>query len=128
MLTEERKSATRAVVHTLARLRGGRKCPPAFRPGTPVVVALDGDLMSIVSGRIAHYATPVVLAVYFPRSSRLELLTIEVGRTSAADLDQPIRTGVDTTVGMMLDASTRISLPQQWDAFNVTGRFTPTVA
>jgi hypothetical protein len=61
-------------------------------------------------------------------SSRLELLTIEAGGTPSADSDQPIRTGVNTTVGMMLDASTRIAFPQQWDAFNVTGRFTPTLA
>ncbi|WP_337823403.1 hypothetical protein [Amycolatopsis sp. A1MSW2902] len=116
MLTEERKDATRAVVRELAKLKASKLCPPEFKAGTPVVVALDGELATDVLARVTSYAPPVVLAVYYPSSGRLEILTVEPrqGQSTRGTSEDRIRTHRNSTIGMVVDAGGDITVPQQW--------------
>lgn len=116
MLTDERKAAVRTALRKIAKLQAARKCPPEFKPGATVVIALDDELTADVLARVTSYSPPVMLAVYFPESERLELVTLNPSqRSEQAPEEDLVKAKRNSTIGMVVDAGTRIRVPQQWD-------------
>ena len=123
MLTAERRDAARYAMAEIRSYAAARNTPRQFEPGTPVVVALAHDPADEVMDRVTKYPPKaVVLAVYFPETERIELITLEPGRRSDDDGDS-IRVDGLTEIGMVIDSHRRISMPGQWDEVFVPQRF-----
>jgi hypothetical protein len=127
MLTVERVAATKKAMAEIVKLAARKQLPPEFKLGTPVVVALEDELVSDVMERITTYAPPVTLAVYYPDKERLELITLEPG-PRPSDREEVVRAHRASTVGMLVDTGGYISTPGQWDQVLKTHRLTASPA
>jgi hypothetical protein len=112
MLSEERKAATKAALREIAKYQASKNAPPMFTQGVTTVVAIDDELASDVFARITAHDPPVILAVYFPKSERIELITLEPEASPGPD--DVVRTHRKSTIGMVIDAGSHIAAPQQW--------------
>ncbi|HEX7661785.1 MAG TPA: hypothetical protein VF444_20125 [Pseudonocardiaceae bacterium] len=125
MLTAERKAAAKRAVAIITKLAAQGHVPASFRSDTPVVVALENEQFSDVLDRIISYRPPVVLAVYYPATDRIELLTIEPDRKpEGPDRERVARVHRNCTVGMVVDTGGYIATPGQWEEVLATHRLT----
>lgn len=76
MLTQERKVAARLAMAAINAHVCQEAAPGWFGEGLPVVVALDTDTLNDVMQRVVKYPPPIVLAVHFASTDRLELLAL----------------------------------------------------
>jgi hypothetical protein len=119
MLTDEHKLATKKALRMLGRLRAMNKLPSEFKPGVPVVVALEHEAVSDVMARVTTYGPPVVLVVYYPVRDRIEIVTLEPGEHSSKHNEESVQVNARTSIGMIVDAGgSPLAVQGQWSEFH----------
>lgn len=119
VMTEERLVASRALMARLREIKSrGLKAGQSqvLTANRPVVLALEDEPLSEFVRRMHAYEPPVLLAVYYPTSQRLQLAELDLApRVPDTTLVSP-----ETTVGMLLDAEESMSVPDSWETIKVT--------
>jgi len=118
VISDDIAAATRALMAQLRAIKAkglSKNVAPVIRDNRPVVVALADDLFIDVVKRLHAHPSPVLLAVYYPASKRLEL-----AEAGAALSDDAVPVGHGATIGTVLAADEALSLPGTWETIRVS--------
>jgi hypothetical protein len=105
---ELRFQAARAVARALgdASTRGIFQAN-GYQDEQQIVIALDGDTLQDVFNRIQKYTPPVVVAIFWPDTERIEFTQLEPAGQPADDGPNRDDVGGTSTIGMLWEHSSR---------------------